>query len=49
MGRRFGMRSGTSSLRETRPDPMPAADRDGQPYLEDRLGQHAVLPLPVAE
>jgi len=30
-----GMRSGTSSLRETKPDPMPAADRDGQPYLKE--------------
>ena len=27
------MRSGTPSLREVKPDPMPAADRDGQPYL----------------
>ena len=29
----LGMRSGTPSLREAKPDPMPAADRDGQPYL----------------
>jgi hypothetical protein len=30
---RADMGSGTSSLREMKPDPMPAADRDGQPYL----------------
>ena len=30
-----GMGSGTSSLRETKPDPMPTADRDGQPYLKE--------------
>ena len=30
-----GTGSGTSSLRETKPDPMTAADRDGQPYLKE--------------
>ncbi len=34
-GEMSGMRSGTSSLRETKPDPMPTADRDGQPYLKE--------------
>jgi hypothetical protein len=28
----IGMRSGTTLLRMLKPDPMPAADRDGQPY-----------------
>ena len=38
--------SGTIMLRMLKPDPMPAADRDGQPYLKAaKLGQHAVLPL----
>jgi len=34
-----GMGSGTSSLRETKPDPMPTADRDGQPYLKTRFAR----------
>ena len=29
-----GMGSGTALLRMLKPDPMQAADRDGQPYLE---------------
>ena len=29
-----GMGSGTTLLRMLKPDPMQAADRDGQPYLE---------------
>jgi hypothetical protein len=28
------MGSGTNTLRVLKPDPMPAADRDGQPYRE---------------
>ena len=28
------MGSGTITLRVLKPDPMPAADRDGQPYRE---------------
>ena len=28
------MGSGTITLREMKPDPMPVADRDGQPYRE---------------
>ena len=41
------MGSGTTLLRMLKPDPMPTADRDGQPYLKAaKLGQHAVLPLP---
>ena len=30
------MGSGTTLLRMLKPDPMQAADRDGQPYLETR-------------
>ncbi len=32
----LGMRSGTTLLRMPKSDPMPAADRDGQPYLKSR-------------
>ena len=48
-GERHGMGSGTSSLREMKPDPLPRTSRDAGPYLKRQsrqLGQHAVLPLP---